>query len=752
MKNEKLFLSVFFLFFLTTFAKAQSLVFEEQANKVSTVKDQVTAKEALLVFESKFDLEFKSSMEKLRKPLREGDIYKVFVTQKTCVINIIELKTNSEAKIGFGQMTQNGLPPLKAGEIRYFNLKMEDRLELIDQTNDLKAKSSDNQMRFEKEALIVINSNPTNLELEFKSSVPITEVRKDVNRYLLYVKLQNQTITINHKESGAYQLLDLKDLTVKEMRYFYVILPDYLKSNNKDESFDITVVEGAYMITTDPPGALIQMVGQPDFNNAKHLTPYPYMGAKTGKEIITLTLNDYETVQDTIEITSKTRKNKLSKTLVPKFAYIKCNIEPAIPVSKIIMDSQELTSIVNGQPYKCKKGTRNIEISAPHFYSQTKQMILTAGQSSELNVKLIPKIGTLTIEPGENADGAEVYINEKSIGKLPVRNYSLQEGEYTISYKKSGLVTEQDSYNLFVNVSENKPIKSPKMIDLRKIKFSTEPQSGATVYIDGIEKGTTPLSLKLPVGTYKVLIKKDNYKDFSETINLFNDQTEFNYTLTPNYNLSLSSTPSGATVRVDGQIMGNTPIDILTTHGTHRIAFSESSSIRRVKHYITDDVPRSKSTVLRKEDFWGLGYVAANEGVDFGGEVYLGKGSFILSGSISKLKPLIEMPTIVGPPSGLGYGVQAGLRVPYPLDFIIHGGYGERDFSEKGSSNSSSNGYSSSYSSSTSGNSLSYGTGIAGLTLPIHLSRGFGLYFNADYWLKTENGDGLLMFSGGIIF
>lgn len=713
---------------------------EEFPALVKTITYDVPEGKALLVFEGKEDYQFESDTEPIDQPVKNGLIYKLLVSIDPPSGGINISSPGAEKyPLNYGRSNEESLPALNNKEIRYFKLSIIKQLFCSDQTVELSKTNADIPAEGD-DALIILFPNPQTLDLQFDGN--ITSQKHENDRYRIYMKTGNQKLTVKSKNYFS-KTIDLDSLK-KEVRFFRVQPPI---TNDDNITEDPNVKGGNYVIETTPSGAVIQMVGNPPFNERSFKTPYTIEGFKAGSEIITLELERYEPIKDTIVISSS--KGKKSKyKLIPKFAFLNCNIEPSIPTSKVLFDGKELIGITQGKDYECPKGTHNIEYSAPHYFPQTKQVSLAAGESIEMNVKLRPKMGSITIESGENANGAEVFINEKSIGKLPIQNYSLQEGDYTISYKKNGLVTEKDSYVLSVNLNENKPVKSPKMIDLRKIKFSTDPQNGATVSIDGIEKGTTPLSLKLPVGTYKVLIKKDNYKDCIETINLFNDQTEFNYTLTPNYNLSLSSKPSGATVRVDGQIMGNTPIDILTTHGTHRIAFAESSSIRRVKHYATDDVPRSKSTVLRKSDFWGVGYVAANEGVEFGGELYLGRGNFVLSGSISKLKPFIEMPTIEGPPNAVGYGVQAGLRVPYPLDFIIHGGAGVRTFSEKGSDSSSS--YSSSSSSTT--NEIDYWTGIAGFTLPIHITRGFGFYINTDYWFKTENGKGLLMFSGGLIF
>lgn len=741
MKKERI-LTVVGIFILLTILSTVSygqvrVNCEEFPALAKTITDDIPDGKALFVFEGKEVYSFDSDVENISQPAKDSkSLYKLLVNIDPPSGGVtIKCQGAESYPLNYGRLNEESLPPLNNKEIRYFKLSIVNQLMCFDQTRELSTTNPDIPAEGE-DALIILFPNPPTLELQFDGN--ITSQKHENDRYRIYMKTGNQKLTI--KSKYYYNTTIYLDELKKEVRFFRVQAPI---TNDDNITDDPNVKVGNYVIETTPSGAVIQMVGNPPFNERNYRTPYTIEGFKSGTEIITLDLGRYEPIRDTILISSS--KGKKSKyKLIPKFAFLNCNIEPAIPASKVVFDGKELIGITQGENYECQKGTHNIEINAPHYYPQTKQVSLVAGESIELNVKLRPKMGTITIESGENANGAEVFINEKSIGKLPIQNYSLQEGDYTISYKKSGLVTELDSYSLIVNVNENKPTTSPKMINLRKIKFSSDPQSGATVYIDGQEMGTTPLTLKLPVGTYKVLVRKDKYKDFSEIINLFKEQTEFNYSLTPDYNLRLSSTPSGATVRVDDQIIGNTPLDILTTNGTHKVIFTKDYSVSRVKYYTTDDVPKSRSTVLRKDEYWGLGYISANEGTEFGLEIFLTGGRFFLSASVHEPKPLIEMPTISGKPVAGAIAGQIGLRVPYPLDFIIHGGVGLRSFSEEGAS--------SNYSSSDSSNDLDCWTGIAGFTLPIHITRGFGIYVNADYWVKTENGNGLLMFSGGIIF
>lgn len=530
-QKKLLYLILLFSLIVTTNANAQKLIYEERPNMVRTINDKIPPGTALLIFESELDLKFESSMEVLSKPIKKGDLYKILLSERTCVIDVNV--PNSNVKINFGQMTQNSFHTLKTGEVKYFYLKLENRLKVINQTNDEeKDELSETQMRYEKEALIIINIDPTDMNLNFKSTEPITDVDKVNDRYLLYVKPKDQIITIEHKESGAYESIVLKDLKVKDLRYYFASLPDNLRQSKTNESYDSKVEIGDYLIMSNPSGALIQLGGQPDFNAAKHVTPYTLSNYKKGTYIITLSFDEYETEQDTINFDRKTQKNKLNKELIPMFAFINCSIEPAMPVSKISIEGKELVSITNGQPYKCSKGINTVEISAPHFYSILKKISFDAGKTVELKATLMPKMGSLTILSGINALGSEVYVNENKIGNIPIENYSLQEGIYTVSFKKAGFISEKSFYSL--EIPENKIVKFEDlaMINTKEVRITTLPVSRATVYIDN-EKLTdkSNLNISLGIGEHSIKIEKKYYKTYSNTFIVDNKQNEFTFNL-----------------------------------------------------------------------------------------------------------------------------------------------------------------------------------------------------------------------------
>ena len=239
------------IFFLNAKAISQSLVCLEDAQKAKTIKDKIPEGKELLVFEANFDLTIESSMENLEKPIRDKNLYKVFISERSCVITIKNKETLSEKQIPFGQLSTYSLPILQKGEVKYYVISMEKKLSCNNITDEKKKEgASDNQMLYEREALLIIEVDPVELEIEFKSTKEITNIRNDEKgRYRLYVKPEDQIITLKDNITNAYNEINLNGIMVKEVRYYAV----YLKKNlRKNEIAELKESEKKHLKSNQP--------------------------------------------------------------------------------------------------------------------------------------------------------------------------------------------------------------------------------------------------------------------------------------------------------------------------------------------------------------------------------------------------------------------------------------------------------------------------------------------------------------------
>ncbi|MBP8612461.1 MAG: PEGA domain-containing protein [Candidatus Atribacteria bacterium] len=159
---------------------------------------------------------------------------------------------------------------------------------------------------------------------------------------------------------------------------------------------------------------------------------------------------------------------------------------------------------------------------------------------------------------------ASVYINDNLAGETPITIKNLDAGTYTVTVKLAGYKT----YSEVVNLSGRNAKKTISIIlehSTFEIQVDSAPQ-GATVYLDGLLKGNTPLLISDVTTDVKHVLelKLENYSDYLQTINgQEGDTIQIFAQLEPvTTRIVINSTPSGADVYLNDKVVGKTPLDL----------------------------------------------------------------------------------------------------------------------------------------------------------------------------------------------
>lgn len=152
---------------------------------------------------------------------------------------------------------------------------------------------------------------------------------------------------------------------------------------------------------------------------------------------------------------------------------------------------------------------------------------------------------------------------------------------------------------------------TPTQVLYGALSVSSTP-SGASVLIDGSSAGTTPATIpRLASGQHTVILRLTGYADLAGTVTIVPDRTlQKSYTLTPLRTtapmagyalLSVTSSPSGATVMLDGSSLGTTPItNARVTTGTHTILVQKAGYHDVTESFtVPADASAQKSYTLR---------------------------------------------------------------------------------------------------------------------------------------------------------
>lgn len=157
------------------------------------------------------------------------------------------------------------------------------------------------------------------------------------------------------------------------------------------------------------------------------------------------------------------------------------------------------------------------------------------------------------------------------------QRYLMLPGDYPVLLRNEGYHDEQVMLSVGTQQAQNHPFvlrELPGLVSVEALGVSGA-LGGAVVQLDGTEIGRTPLrDLAIEPGEYTLTIVADRYLPYSQSI-----KVEGRSALNPVSaqlqqawgEFSFSTTPAGAEVLIDGQVLGTTPYRAEILQGDHEV-------------------------------------------------------------------------------------------------------------------------------------------------------------------------------------
>jgi len=236
-------------------------------------------------------------------------------------------------------------------------------------------------------------------------------------------------------------------------------------------------------------------------------------------------------------------------------------------------------------------GTHTIKLSLDGYQDWSTSVDVTADGLSNVHGTLTldptPPPATGSIKVTSNPSGAAIGLDGQWSGmmdKTPDTIPDVAAGTHTVALKLEGYPDWSTSVRVeagrTANVHHDFPAPPPTT---GSIKVTSSPSS-ASVYLDGTYKGTTTLTINgVSSGKHTIRVSREGCEDRSTSVQVTAGDTAYvsmSLSCPPapkNGYIRVTSSPSGAEVRMDGAYKGTTSVTISNVPvGWHRIKLSLS--------------------------------------------------------------------------------------------------------------------------------------------------------------------------------
>jgi serine/threonine protein kinase len=339
---------------------------------------------------------------------------------------------------------------------------------------------------------------------------------------------------------------------------------------------------GILTVTSTPAGAQVFLDGT-DIGT----TPVASKAVALGAHTLRVTLSGYNDYSTSIALgatETRTVAATLTKTSVaPSSAALVITSSPS--GARIYLAGKDTGKVTPGT-FAVTPGTHTVKLTKDGYTTyQGSVQLTTTGTTTTLPVTLVkvavvPASATLTVTSAPS--GAIVVLDGEDLATTPLPSWQVTPGTHSIRLTLAGY----DDYVVSVSLKAGETrtvaatlIKTAMVPTTGALSMNSAP-SGALVYLDGTYIGTTPITKwTVTSGTCTVWFMLPGYDDYSTRVLIqAGGSASVNATLTKTPvtpttgTLTITSSPSGASVYLDGFYVGTTPITTPNvTSGAHAL-------------------------------------------------------------------------------------------------------------------------------------------------------------------------------------
>ena len=264
-------------------------------------------------------------------------------------------------------------------------------------------------------------------------------------------------------------------------------------------------------------------------------------------------------------------------------------------------------------------GIHNYRVTAKGYHTFEGNVVIKDKENKQnLSVRLKQAFGYFTVNsPTDEFNGADVYVDDASVGKLPLNRITLESGNHNVKIYKELYAPYSADFTIadssFVSVT---PVFEPNFANVT-IMTADE----AEIFDNGNLIGVGKWQGRLEAGNHTIEVKKAGHRTVTKSISFVCGERRMISieAPTPIYGfLKITSSPSGAEVFIDGKEVGVTPVvNSRLLVGEHEIELRKEGYRREIE---VVDIVENEISTLSKEL---VDYCGAKICANVAAEVYI---------------------------------------------------------------------------------------------------------------------------------
>jgi hypothetical protein len=222
-------------------------------------------------------------------------------------------------------------------------------------------------------------------------------------------------------------------------------------------------------------------------------------------------------------------------------------------------------------------GSYSLEASKPGYSPLREEVDASRGGAREFTYSLVELPGLLRISslPDTTArlfvDGTETILNQQGFAEIT-------RGVHQLRIETARFLPHQQEIEI-AGYDKQQQLDITLQPAWAAITILSQPV-GAEVFVDGVSAGKTPLKTEILQGQHELLFKKQGFKPvaFKQSVTAGADVILEDVQLQPvDGQLSLTSVPTGASILLDGEFQGATPVTLsLIANTDHSLELSKA--------------------------------------------------------------------------------------------------------------------------------------------------------------------------------